>query len=76
MVFINTFIRSLADMIKYDILIILVDFYMNLSHFFLLPGSGSTFPEVDLDPANEVDPGAHSTTLFFTLKLNMVYSWC
>ena len=34
---------------KYDILIILVDFYASLSRFFLLPGS--TFPELDLDPA-------------------------
>ena len=33
------------------ILIILVDFYASLSrYFFLEPGSGSTFPEVDPDP--------------------------
>ena len=36
---------------KCVILIILVDFYVNLSRFFLLPESGSPFPEVDPDPA-------------------------
>ena len=43
---------------KYDILIILVDFYASLSGFFLLPRSGFTFPEVDPDQVqpNEVDP--------------------
>ena len=35
---------------RYDILLILVYFYVSLSHFFLLTGSGSTFPEVDPDP--------------------------
>ena len=33
---------------KHDILKILVDFYVRLSQFFL---SGSTFPEVDPNPA-------------------------
>ena len=32
-------------------LIILVHFYVNLLWFFLLPGSESTFPKVDPDPA-------------------------
>ena len=40
---------------KYVIPLILVDFHLNLSRFFMLSGSGSTFPEVDPDPANEVD---------------------
>ena len=35
---------------KKYILIILVDFYVNLSQFFLLPVSDSTLPEVDPDP--------------------------
>ena len=35
---------------KNYILIILVDFYVSLSRFFLLLGSGSTFPEVDPAP--------------------------
>ena len=36
---------------KLYILIILFDLYVSLSRFFLLPRSGSTVPEVDLDPA-------------------------
>ena len=35
---------------------------------FLLSGSGSNFPEVDPDPANEVDPsGTGPATLAFQL---------
>ena len=36
---------------KNYIFIILVDLYASLSRFFLVPGSRSTFPEVDPDPA-------------------------
>ena len=46
---------------KKYILIILVDFYASLSRFFLLPGSGSTFPEVDPDPVRLY--GSESETL-------------
>ena len=38
-----------CNMCKKNILIILVDSYASLSQFFLIPGSGSTFPEVDPD---------------------------
>ena len=38
-------------LIDWLILIILVVFYESLSLFILLPGSGSTFPEVDPYPA-------------------------
>ena len=36
--------------------IIFVDSFTSLSRFFLVPGSRSTFPEVDRDPANDTDP--------------------
>ena len=39
--------KMVISFLKNYILIILVDFYAS----FLLPGSGSTFPEVDPDPA-------------------------
>ena len=44
-------IKQKSDFWKKNILKILVDFYVNLSRFSLLPGSGSTFPEMDPDPA-------------------------
>ena len=45
-------IKQKSDFVKiYDILVILTDFYVSLSRLFLLPGSGSTFPELDPDPA-------------------------
>ena len=40
-------IRKSVFFLKNYILIILVDFYVSLSRFFLLPRSGSSFPEVD-----------------------------
>ena len=43
-------IKQKRDLKKKYILIILVDFYVNLSQFFLLPVSDSTLPEVDPDP--------------------------
>ena len=36
--------------------IILVDFYVNIKIFSLLPGTGSTFPEVNPDPAKWYGP--------------------
>ena len=39
--------KKLISFKKNYILIISVDFYASISQFFLLPGSGSTFPKVD-----------------------------
>ena len=45
-------LNKISDFYKKNyILIILADFYVSVSRFFLLLGSGSKFPEVDPHPA-------------------------
>ena len=41
----------------------MVDLYVNLSQFLLLPGSGTTFPEVDPDKWSWSGSGSGSATL-------------
>ena len=71
---------------KNYIRIILVDFYVSLSRFFLLLGSGSTFPDVDPVRPNDTDPTGSETLQvgfvfgyfqlhFKSITMNLVNIW-
>ena len=71
---------------KNYIRIILVDFYVSLSRFFLLLGSGSTFPDVDPVRPNDTDPTGSETLQvgfvfgyfqlhFKSITMNLVKIW-